>query len=467
MKVKISKNIQIWEPNNEILRWIGNNMVLNNPVYTQLKLLGKDDVIRRNHVPEKLNLYADKRGVLTLPFGTLYGIWNFIKNEDVETDFNENGDISIKNDQPTLDMFDYQEPAVQKMIKAKGGILQAPCSSGKTICGIEIIRRIGKKALWICHTSDLLNQAKDDILMQYPKAKIGLTTNGKIQIGDDITISTVQTLDKIDRELYEDMFDVVIIDECHHCVSTPTQMKMFGRVISNIKARYKFGLTATTKRGDGMTNSMYAYIGMSPNGNFEPTYEIPKSEIKKIPAIHEKFDLNSGYDGEKMSILYDSSGMMDFNKLIETLTNDEKRTDKILENVKQCDTEGRKQVILSHRVEHCIKMVEKLNNMGIKAILCTGKVSNKKRKEILNQEIDWSVLVATYSLLKEGISIKELDTLHMVTPFRDEGMAIQCVGRIERFLENKKQPIAFDYVDADIPYCVKRFADRKRALRKR
>ena len=467
MKVEISKNIRIWEPNDEILSWVGNNMILNNPVYTQLKILGKEDLIRRNHVPEKLNLYTDSRGVLTLPFGTLYGIWNFIKDSKITTDFNDSGDISIKNDSPTLELFEYQEPAVQKMIKAKGGILNAPCSSGKTLCGIEIVRRIGKKALWICHTGDLLRQARDDFLLQYPNAKIGLTTNGKVEIGEDITISTVQTLDKIDKSLYEEEFDVVVIDECHHCVSSPTQMKMFGRVISNIKARYKYGLTATTKRGDGMTNSMYAYIGMATNGQFAPTYVIPKEEIKKIPAIHEKFALYSGYDFDKLDKLYDSSGTVNYNKLIQTLTEDEERTRKILDNIKQCDVEGRKQVVLSHRVEHCIEIVEKLTNEGVKAVLCTGKVSNKKRKEILNQDVDWSVLVATYSLLKEGISIKELDTLHMVTPFKDESTAIQCVGRIERYLKDKKQPIAYDYVDTDIPYCVKRFADRKRALKKR
>ena len=467
MRVEISKNIKIWEPSNEILGWIGNNMVLNNPVYIQLKIMGKEDTIRRNHVPEKLNLYTDSRGVITLPFGTLYAIWNFIKDCEIKTNFNDSGDISIKDDKPTFELFDYQEEAVQNMVKAKGGVLVAPCSAGKTFCGIEIMRRIGKKALWICHTGDLLRQAKEDILIQYPNAKIGLTTEGKVEIGDDITVSTVQTLDKIDKSLYENEFDVVLIDECHHCVSSPTQMKMFGRVLSNINARYKYGFTATVKRGDGMTNSMFSYIGMSRNGNFEATYEIPKDAIKKIPAIHEKFELYSGYDFEKLNILYDSAGMMNYNRLIQTLTEDNTRTEKILQNIKKCDDEGRKQVVLSHRVEHCIEIVEKLNNMGIDAVLCTGKVPNKKRKAILKQEIDWNVQVATYSLLKEGISIKELDTLHMITPFRDEGMAIQCVGRIERFLENKKQPIAYDYVDIDIPYCVKRFADRKRALKKR
>ena len=68
--------------------------------------------------------------------------------------------------------------------------------------GIEIIRRIGKKTLWLCHTGDLLRQAKKDMEKQYPNIKIGLTTAGKLEIGEDVTISTVQTMDKIDPSLY-------------------------------------------------------------------------------------------------------------------------------------------------------------------------------------------------------------------------------------------------------------------------
>ena len=37
----------------------------------------------------------------------------------------------------------------------------------------------------------------------------------------------------------------------------------------------------------------------------------------------------------------------------------------------------------------------------------------------------------------------------------------------EEGLENKKKPIVYDYVDTDIPYCVKAYTDRKRALVRR
>lgn len=471
MKTIISSDIKIYNPSVEIIDWCNENIIVNNPTYTQLKMMNKDDTIRRRHVPEKLNLYYMSQGNIVLPIGCLRAIWDFIKDDPYEINFNTPQFIDLMYAEPTYPLWDYQEKAVEGILKAKSGVLQCGCGGGKTFMGIEIIKRIGQKALWLCHTGDLLRQAKEDFLTQYPNAKIGLTTEGKLEIGEEITISTIQTMDKIDPKLYANEFNIVICDECAHVASAPTQMKMFGRILSNINARYKFGLTATPMRSDGLTKAMYAYIGMSLNKEFEPAYKIDRSEIKTIQCEHKRIDLYNGYDGFKIAELYDASGMMIYNDLITTLCEDLDRTNKILDYVEECYKESRKQVILSSRVEHCEQIVNLLKQKGINAVLCTGKVSAKNRKAILNQEIEWDVIVATYSLLKEGVSVPQLDTLHLATPIRSKndkgGMIIQCAGRIERYLENKKKPIVYDYVDTDIPYCVKAYTDRKRALVRR
>lgn len=333
--------------------------------------------------------------------------------------------------------------------------------------GIEIIRRLGKKTLWLCHTGDLLRQAKKDMEKQYPNIKIGLTTAGKLEIGEDVTISTVQTMDKIDPFLYENEFDVVICDESARTAGSPTQSKMFQRVINNIKARYKFGLTATPDRSDGMIKSMYAYIGLNEEGKFEATHKVDKSKIKTIISEHKRFEIDSGYNDFNMRRLYNYSGQIEFNKLITELSTNHSRTDKIIDNIVKCHEEGRKQAVLSLRVEHCEEFVAKLNKEGIKAVLCTGKTKDKDRNAILNQDIEWDVIVSTFALFKEGISINELDTMHLTLPVNDKATTVQCAGRVERYMDNKKQPIVFDYVDVDIPYCEKKYTNRRRSLKSR
>lgn len=467
MQVEISKDIKIFEPTQDVLNWIDNNLIINNPIYQQMKILGKEDTIKWKHIPEKLNLYSKRYGTYVIPFGCLKALWVLLKQGDVKINFNNAGDISFKNDVSTINYYDYQERAIQYMVNAKGGVLVSPAGSGKTYMGIEIIKRIGKKALWICHTGDLLRQAKRDLLALYPSAKIGITTNGKLEIGEDITISTVQTLVNIEPKLYQDAFDVVMVDESVHCVSSPTQMKMFGEVVSSINARYKYGLTATPSRSDGMIKAMYVYLGSNDKGLFDATYKIDRSEVKTIEAIHQKYELVSSFPQEMMYEIYDTSGMLVYNKLIEYLSTNQERTNKICDNIKLCDMEGRKQVVLCSRVEHCEEIVKQLQAMGLKALLCVGKISPKKREEILKQEVEWDIIVATYSLLKEGVSVKDLDTLHLVTPMKDRATIVQCAGRIERFKENKKQPIIYDYVDIEIPYCEKVYNERRRALKKR
>ena len=50
-----------------------------------------------------------------------------------------------------IELYDYQKEAVAAMIRAKGGVLVSPCGSGKTFMGIEILRQLERKFLWLTH----------------------------------------------------------------------------------------------------------------------------------------------------------------------------------------------------------------------------------------------------------------------------------------------------------------------------
>ncbi len=470
MRTIISNDIRIERPTQDITIWCQNNLVFTNPEYTQLMRMGKEDTIRWRRIPEKLHLYSYDGNVLVAPFGCLNALKTRIErgSEVIYKSFNKDREISFRDVKADgIEFYDYQEDAINAAINAKGGVIVANCGAGKTYLGMEIIRRIGKRALWLCHTGDLLRQAKDDLLRLYPTAKIGLTTEGKLEIGEDVTISTVQTMSKIDADLYKDKFNVIICDEAAHVCGTPTKLKMFTSVISKIPARYKFGLTATPTRADGLINAMYAYIGTNPNGTFSPTYKVDRDRVKTMEAEHVKVDVENCFSSSMLWNIYDTAGMLDYNKLITELNANEARNKFIVDNVVKCAKEGRKQIVLSLRVEHCEQLVKMLQDKGINAVLCVGHVTAKKREAILKQNVDWDVIVATYALLKEGVSIKELDTLHFCSPAKEKGLIVQCAGRIERYLENKKQPIIYDYVDVDIPYCVNAYKKRKTALKKR
>lgn len=465
MIVEIGNKIKIKNYDKNIEHWCNENLIITNPTWDTLKRLGKEDTIKYKHVPEKIKCFVRNADTLEIPFGCLYGVWSFIKNSEINLKLNNNPFTSLHGVKCSVELYDYQKEAVQQMLKARGGVLVSPCGSGKTIMGIEIIRNLGLKFLWLTHTGDLLRQTYKEFKNLYPFMDIGLITEGKIEIGKDGAISTIQTLCNINPEEYYKEFDIVICDECAHVSGSPTISKMFSKVIEKIPARYKYGLTATPKRGDTMTDTMYMLIGMSTNGKFEPTFKIDKSKVKTMIAQHMMYPLETiiPYD----SNVYDVDGTMIYNELINYLSEDERRNSIIVKNIKECHKHGRKQVVLCQRVEHCKILADMITKEGIKVEIATGKTAAKKRNEILNDNSNWEVLVSTYALLKEGVSIKTLDTLHMTTPIKDKSTVVQCVGRIERFLENKKQPIVYDYVDQNIRYCLKAYNDRKRSIKNR
>ena len=472
MRTTISNKIYIYNATKEVYFWCRDNLVVQNPVYNTLMRLGKQDRIRIKHVPEKMNLYVEKNinlssqgfGDLVLPFGCIYAIWPMIKNYPVETKFNLVPSISIDNDIPTQPLFDYQEEAVQHMLKAGSGILIGGTGSGKTNCGIEICKRNGKRFLWLAHTKDLVRQSYERFKSLYPNIQLGTVGDGKIEFGADGTIATIQTMVTLDPDLYKNDFDLVICDECHHVSNSPELQKMFGKVMEKIPSKHKYGLTASKNRNDTLTKTMYTIIGCNKMGEFAPVWEIKKSDTKTLTAEHIRVILNTPFSYDMLN----TDGTFNYLGLVDYLANNEERNKAILDKIEEVAADPeRKQLVLCTRKVQCELLHEELLKRGVASELLIGKVSSKKREAILKERIDWQVVVATVSLAKEGLDLPNLNTLHLASCIGNESDTIQSVGRVERYKENKSQPWVFDYVDVNIPYLVSRYKNRVKWIKKR
>ena len=442
MKAKITNKIYIEKPTEEVMAY-ARTLEVPNPNYINAMRVGS---YKSRFIPKTLQLYEKKGDTLILPFGTLSHVWKAIKG-DYTLDFSPTMPLEMKGG---INLYDYQERAVEALARAKGGVLKAPCGSGKTQIGIALIAKLGLRALWLTHTHKLLEQSKERCERFY-KGDFGTITEGEVNIGKDITFATVQTLAKVRKEIYENEFDVVIVDECHHCVGSPTIAKQFFTAISNCKARYKYGLSATLVRADSLLPTLYMLLG-------DIAHEITKEEVgaKIIKAEHRKVEVGIEYPIRDYT---DTDGMVDITKLITMLSSNITRTEQVINNI--IANKDRKQLALCHRVAQCEYITRRLNELGIKAVCVTGKVKESKR------EYGGSVIVATYALAKEGLDIPELDALHLVTPQKNESTTEQAVGRIERNIEGKQTPIAYDYVDTQIPYCANAYTKRRRVLKRK
>ena len=291
---------------------------------------------------------------------------------------------------------------------------------------------------------------------------IGITGDGEVNFGRDGTIATIQTMEKLDPDIYRGEFNMVMTDECHHISGSPTLQKMFVKVIEKIPARYKYGITASDKRNDSLTKTMYTSTGFF-DSRFEPIWTIKKEDTKTLVAEHRRFDLDTPFSYDMLN----PDGTFNYVGLVSYIAENEERNKTIVSNIVSLVGEGRKQLVLCSRVEQCKVIHEMLVNSGVNAVLLIGSVTAKRREKILSDHTGWSVIVATVSLAKEGLDIKELDTLHLVSCLGNKSDTVQAAGRIERICPDKKDPIVFDYVDKKIPYLVSRYKKRKTWLANR
>ena len=389
---------------------------------------------------------------IILPYGTLKQITPMIQNAIVTSEFKPFE--SIDYGQP-IPLYPYQEEAVKEVKNGYYGILQSKAGSGKTQMGIALIKEYGRRALWLCHTLDLVNQSKERAERYMDKSLIGKITEGKVDIGKGVTFATIQTMCKLDLSQYKDMWDVIVVDECHRVAGTPTQMSMFAKVLNSLSARHKFGLSATVHRADGMIAATFAILG-------DVVYTVPDEAVAdKVMQV----GIKPIATGVKISYeCLNTDGTLNYAKLINYLCEDDYRCTVIRNHIigesdKSC-------LILSDRLEHLESLMSLLpSHLRDKAVMISGKMTTKKGKAEREQALDdmrsgkKKYLFATYSLAKEGLDIPCLERLFLATPQKDYAVITQSIGRIARTFDGKTDPICYDFVD-DVGYLVKAYKKR-------
>ena len=449
MDVKIASAIRIRNPSKEIMRWCNSNLVLPNPEYIKKAKMG----FWTGNTPQTLSLYEKQGDTVILPFGTLRAIQPLLREVEIEPGFPPIYTIDYGGE--SVPLYDYQQEAVQILSKAKFGILQSAAGSGKTQMGIALVKAYKRPALWITHTADLLRQSKERAERYIDRTLIGTITDGKVNIGSGITFATVQTLARLDLWQYRNLWDVVIVDECHHVAGSPTTVTQFYRVLNNLNARHKYGLSATVHRSDGLIAATHALLG-------ETVWTVSDEAIAdKIMKV----GVRARYTHTPLSdCCLNPDGTLSYVRLIHYLTADEERnrlilTDLIAEAEHPC-------LILSDRLDHLSVLMESLPPwMRDKAVMISGRMGSRKGKEEREAALQamrdgrMQYLFATYSLAKEGLDIPRLERLFMTTPVKDEAVVIQSIGRIARTHDGKQFPTAYDYVD-NIRFCQRAYRER-------
>lgn len=454
MVLTISNELIIHQPTPELISWARENLVFVNPEYITRKRRG----LWTGNTEQYINIYSVNGEDLILPCGVGKHIKPFLNGCPVKIDLADNGLINYPGRVP---LFDYQEPAVTAMKLAGCGILQSPCGSGKTQMGIALAAEISRKTLWVTHTQDLLNQSYERAALYFPKETLGTITGGKVSIGTHITFATVQTLSKIDLLKHKYTWDVIIVDECHRLSGTPASVTMFYKVMSNLAARYKYGLSATVHRSDGLIKTTFAIIG-------DVAYKVPDEAVAEKTMQVGILERNTSI--ETCFAIQDIDGTLDYSKLIPYLAKNQERNQLIVNDL--IKNQNHSNLILSDRLEH-LKSLQEMLPMELQkySAMIHGNMTSKKAKADRLLAIEkmrtgeLKFLFASYSLAKEGLDIPRLDRLYMTMPKKDYSVVTQSIGRIARVFQGKTDAICYDYVD-NIEFCINQFKRRKTSYRK-
>lgn len=455
MKLTVGNTIRVENPTAEAVQWCKINLTVPNPEYVKKERMG----FWVGKTPKTLCLYEVDGNTLVLPFGILKDLPNFFfHGAFVLSDFKPSEIIDYGDPIP---LYDYQQQAVDNMLMAQYGILQSPAGSGKTQMGLALVKKFGKRALWLTHTADLLNQSKQRAEMYMDDSLIGTITEGKIHIGTGITFATVQTMANLDLPSMKNIWDVIIVDECHRVCGTPTAMGQFYKVLNNLSARHKIGLSATVHRSDGLIKATYAILG-------RVMYNVPQEAVADRVMTVTIQSVGTGVQLTRECL--NTDGTINYTKLITCLSENIERSQKIIDCI--VDQKNHSSLVLSDRLEHLRTMMAMLpEDMRKDAVMVDGSMTTKKGKAKREQAIEdmrsgkKKYLFASYRLAREGLDIPCLERLYLTTPQKDYAIVTQSVGRIARTSDGKADPVCYDFVD-DIPMLIKSYKARCRIYRK-
>lgn len=454
MKVCIANTIIVTDPSDELMGWCADNLVVANPDYAKKLRMN----LWLGGTPKKLYMYERVRNSIVLPFGVLKEIKPFINGATMTHSF---ADIKTVDYQCEVPLYDYQRKAVDIMIESNYGILQSPAGTGKTQMGIALVSELGRRTLWLTHTKDLLTQSKNRAKQYMDKSLFGTITEGKVDIGTGITFATVQTMCNLDLAQYRDEWDVIIVDECHRCAGTPTAVTQFSKVLNSLAARRKYGMSATIHRSDGLIVATKAILG-------DVAHTVSEEEVAdKIMRIGIQ---EVGTETQISLACLETDGTLNYTKLITYLCENKERSETIASYV-IADSQY-SSLILSDRLQHLRDIMELFpSDIRDTAVMIDGSMVSKTEKAERERALDdmrsgnKKILLATYSLAKEGLDIPCLERLYLASPQKDYAVITQSIGRIARRVDGKADPICYDFVD-DIGYCQNAYKQRKRHYKK-
>lgn len=314
----------------------------------------------------------------------------------------------------------YQEEAFEHVFAEwddgrKKTLVVMPTGTGKTIVFAKIVEecvRRGYRVLIMAHRGELLDQAADKIF-KATGLRSSVEKAERSCLGEwyRVVVGSVQTLmsEKRLSQFPKDYFDVIIIDEAHHCISASYQ-----NVLQYFGGSKVLGVTATPDRADmknlGSFFESLAFEYTMPEA-IRSGYLVP---IKAL-TIPLQIDIRSvGVSAGDFKVGEIGTALDPYLYQIAD------------EMVKYCM--NRKTIVFLPLIATSQKFMKILNERGFVAAEVNG--NSEDRAQILQDFEDGRYNVLCNSmLLTEGYDCPAVDCIIVLRPTRSRPLYAQMVGR--------------------------------------
>ena len=346
-----------------------------------------------------------------------------------------------------------QEEVIQSFMcpAPRDGILSLQTGGGKTVCALYIASLLKVPCLVLVHNTFLRDQWIERITNFLPKARIGTIQGDVLQIEEkEIVVAMLQSISMKDYPKHTfEKFGLIIVDECHHIAS-----ESFSKAIPKLTSQYMLGLSATPERKDKLMHVINWFLG--PLLYTSSTSDKVDEHVQV--EVHEFEPPDSSYN----EIIYNQSGVMFTSLMINKVVDYQPRNKLLIELILDVlEDRSRQLLVLTDRVDHAKTLFDLMDpEKQEQACILSRNVKSEQRAEWCSTK---RVLIATYSMAKEGFDVPTLNTLLIATPRPDVD---QIVGRILRVEKSKRaiDPLIIDVVD---PAFRRQFQERLSLYKKR
>lgn len=365
-------------------------------------------------------------------------------------------DDFLKSVKLPFEPYDYQKRMIKIALMNNKKAFISSTSSGKSLSIsliLEYFRRAKKRGVLIVPNINLLTQFKSDIEsygLTELLNEVQLLGNGnKSDFKTCLTITTWQSLMKFNVKELD--FDFMLVDECQ---------KLSGSVLNDImlksiNTKIKLGFTGTLPEGQEEKMTILGLIG-------KPETIITPSELIER-GLGTPININAVvlcYTQEHRNLFMDIPRDA-YLKQLQFIKENENRMNVITKIAKSEISKNKNVLVLYQHTEHGESIFDSLGldvskaydweyQKANKVLFMNGSISGKIREEQRQfmEENTGVIMVANYSCMSTGVSIKNLHSLILASPMKSFVTISQSLGRLMRKHNSKESANIFDIVDS-------------------